>query len=122
MSDNPVPPDLAVAFDEAVDALSYWDRGGPEPLIGYEGQPHKVSAIAGLAAAYGIAGGNAPDNIYAAVCDMAEAFRGGQEGNGRDCTGPTDHSYRRVAECLGRLYDARVAHYNRRAEIRNPAP
>jgi hypothetical protein len=48
---DPIPADLAQAFDEAVSAFVDW-KGGDEPTVNVHGKPTPISAIANLCETY----------------------------------------------------------------------
>ena len=82
MPDQPFPPGLADAFDHAVANLKDWTAGGEATKIeAYGLETYSIGAIADFVAACANAG-DAPENIYVAVRNLAEDFRAGPEALG----------------------------------------
>ena len=65
----PIQADLLQAFRTAIQAVRDWHRyGGAEPLVGYQGLPYHVSAIADHVAIFG---DKMPYELYREVCRTA---------------------------------------------------
>jgi hypothetical protein len=87
----PIPADLLQAFRAAIQAVRDWHRyGGAEPLVGYQGLPYHVSAIADHVAVFG---DKMPYEVYREVCRAA----------GSTVDAPADQTYKAGAVCLYRL-------------------
>jgi len=110
-----VSAELRNAFAQAIVNFADWNMGGPEPRVSYEMREHSLTGIFMLVAAY-----SRPmsKTIMRPIRDLAAEFRNGEEALDHDCSGPKHQSYASGAECMSRLYNARVAHYRRRADRR----
>jgi hypothetical protein len=103
-STKSIAAQLSNAFTVAIFYFEEW-TGGPEPEISYELSPTSIAAVCESVAA---CSGRAPNVTYGMVSKIAEDFQGTVEAIDRDCRIPEDHSYKSVAMCLLRLYNARV--------------
>jgi hypothetical protein len=113
--------DLPWSFAQAAVQLDEWNRG-PAPRVSYGSEMYSIGLLADLVAAIGAELGFVPDHIYELVCITATEFGGGPEGHYGLCQGPKDQTYPRVADCLGRLYRAKVAYYRSKAIYLRPEP
>jgi hypothetical protein len=121
MSDDPTLPvrDLPRSFAHAVASLRDWNLGSDEPRISYGAKMYSIGLIADLVTVYGDTMGDAPDDVFNDLCDVAATLRTGREGYAYACHGPANHTYASMAECLERLYSAKAAYYRRRAAYRS---
>jgi hypothetical protein len=95
---DPIPEELRQAFDEAVGQYSYWDRGGPEPLVTLGRTPWTISAVCNLVTKFN---DPMPDNVYQYLCGRADS----------SCNLQQDRSYGNGARCLYGLIQARKSQY-----------
>ncbi len=109
-AEYPIPPEMHSAFLMAIDAFDTWNHGLPEPLISLGQQPYSIEGICTLTRIFTDL---ARDGTYEAVSYRAEQFGNGTEGLNHDCSGPKDHTYQSVADCLSRLVIARRDYYER---------
>jgi hypothetical protein len=98
-SSDPIPDGLRQSFDEAVSQYSFWDRGGPEPLISLGRSPWTISAVCNLVTKFN---DSMPDNIYQYLCGQADSWSSLLQG---------DRSYSAGGRCLYGLIQARKAQF-----------